>query len=398
MNPHQLQIARETRLDDTLYKKTVYDIVQREVTKQKRVKTDSYVQKETLKGINDSVFILDFEGNILEVNEVAYKTRGYTEEEMLSLNILDIMSSENKDLFDSRIEDLKRMGEITFETTHYCKDESVLDIEFKTKIISYDNQEFILSVGRDITERKRVEKEAKASEEKYRSIFNNANDTIFLLKECEDGRFNKIVEANKQAVEMYGYSKEELLKMSPDDFNATGYVETEETLNEFLKERRIRFERTHKTKDGEIIDVEISSQLFEIDGETVSHAMVQDITEKKKLEKERESVEKQLQLMKHSLDSSLSGITVSDLNDKIIYVNNSYLQLWGYENSEELLGKGAKQILPCTQTSTKVAQEAMSELLKSGRWVGDIQSEKQDGSPIWVRMNLNLVYDPNDKP
>ncbi|MCG3220597.1 MAG: MEDS domain-containing protein, partial [Candidatus Heimdallarchaeota archaeon] len=168
MNPHQLQIAGEDRVDDTLYKKTVYDIVQREINKQKRVKTDSYVQKETLKGINDSVFILDFEGNILEVNEVAYKTRGYTEEEILSLNILDIMSSENKDLFDSRIEELKEKREITFETTHYCKNGTLLDVEFKTKIISYDNQEFILSVGRDITERKRVEKEAKTNEEKYR--------------------------------------------------------------------------------------------------------------------------------------------------------------------------------------------------------------------------------------
>jgi len=398
IDPHQLQLTSEDRLDGTLYKKTVYEIVQREIDKQKRVKTDSYIQKETLKGINDSVFILDFKGKILEVNEAAYKTRGYTEEEMLSLNILDIMSSENKDLFDSRIEELKEKREITFETTHYCKNGSILDVEFKTKIISYVDQEFILSVGRDITERKNAEKVAKTSEEKYRSIFNNANNAIFLLKECEDGRFNKIVEANEQAVKMYGYSKEELFKMSPNDLNATGYEETEETLNKFLKERRIRFERTHKTKNGKVINVEVSSQLFELDGETVSHAMVQDITEKKKLEKERESAKKQLQLMKHSLDSSLSGIAVSDMNDKIIYVNNSYLQLWGYENSEELLGKGVEQILPYTHTSIEVAQEAMSELIKSGRWVGDIQSEKQDGSPIWVRMNLNLVYDPNDKP
>ena len=661
MNPHEPQMAQESRLEDALYKKTVYDIVQREVTKQKRVKKDSYIQEETLKSINDSVFILDFEGNILEVNEAAYKTRGYTEEEILSLNIIDIISLENKYLFNSRIEELKKKGEITFESIHYCKNGTLLDVEFKTKIITYDDQQYILSIGRDITERKRIEKEAKASEEKYRSIFNNANETIFLLKESEDGRFNKIVGANRQAVKMYGYSIEELLKMSPNDFNATGYyVETDETLTEFLKERRIRFERTHKTKKGKIIEVEISSQLFELDGETVSHAMIQDITdrkkaqkelkknkldlrervkelttihniskylvetdktieevlykiiefipagwqypdctaarilleeqqfvsgnfiesqwnqtakisledeiigeievcyteskpdldegpflqeernlieeiarqisvfitrtnvfnelkksenehrllfsemnegfvynkiicdaggkpinfefvkvnkkfeeltgfsaesvigkrvtevlpgiendpadwigkfgkvaiegtllkfeqfseplqrwisvsayspvkdyfviifddttEKRKLEKERETVEKQLQLLKYSLDSSLSGTAISDLNDKIIYVNDAFLQLWGYETSEELLGKGVELILQHTLTDIKITNKVKSEFLNLGSWIGDVRSKKLDGSPIWVKMNWNIVLDSNDEP
>ncbi len=51
------------------------------------------------------------------------------------------MTSENKDLFDSRIEELKTKGEITFETTHYCKYGSIMDVEFKTKIITYENQQ-----------------------------------------------------------------------------------------------------------------------------------------------------------------------------------------------------------------------------------------------------------------
>ena len=181
--------TKEDGLDSTRYKKTVYDIVQREITKQKRVKTDSYIQKETLKGINDSVFILDFDGNILEVNEAAYKTRGYTEEEMLSLNIFDIISSENKELFDSRIEEIKIKGEITFESTHICKNGKLLDVEFKTKIISYVDQQYILSVGRDITERKRVEKAARLGEGR-----------ILLVEDDEDVR-----EITKIVLENYGY-------------------------------------------------------------------------------------------------------------------------------------------------------------------------------------------------
>jgi len=85
---------------------------------------------------------------------------------MLNLNILDIMTSENRDLFDSRIEELKKEGEITYETTHNCKCGSVLDVEFKTKIISYDDQQYILSVGRDITERKNTEEKLRRLNEK----------------------------------------------------------------------------------------------------------------------------------------------------------------------------------------------------------------------------------------
>ncbi len=396
MDPQQLQLKLEDRLDDALYKKTVYEIVQGEVTKQKRVKTDYYFQKETLKGINDSVFILDFEGNILEVNEAAYTTRGYTEEEILSLNILDIMSSENKDLFDSRIEELKEKREITFETTHYCKNGTILDVEFKTKIISYDDQQYILSAGRDITERKIVEKEAKTSEEKYRSIFNNANDAIFLLEECEDGRFNKIVEANKQAVKMYGYSKEELFKMSPNDFNATGYVETEETLNEFLKERRIRFERTHKTKNGKIINVEISSQLFELDGETVSHAMVQDITDRKKAQRELKDSEEKFRMIFNSVNDAvyLFSIEGNLLPSNFIEINDVACKMLGHTKDEfrkmspiDLASKGNKQRI----------SEVLSKLTKAGNITFESTHITKEGKHIPVEISSHTFQYHNNQ-
>ena len=396
MDPHHLRLLREDKLSETLYKKTVYEIVQREITEQRIEKKTSYIQSETLKGINDSIFLLDFAGNILEVNEAAHKTRGYTEEEMLSLNILDIMTSENRDLYASRIEELGKKGEMTFETTHFCKYGTELDVEFKTKLISYDNQQFILSVGRDITERKNSEEELKNSETLYRSIFESIGTANIIVDDDQN-----IIQMNSKMVDLSGYTIEETVgKKKWTEL----ILKTE--LPKLLDYNRKRIEnptsapKSYETRIrdsfGEAKNVLISIEV--IPGTRRVFASLLDISEQKKLEKERESVEEQLQLIKHSLDSSLSGTAIVDLNRKIIYVNNAYLQLWGYETSEEVLGKSFEQILPYANTDISVAQKAETEFSKTGSWSGDIQSEKLDGSPLWVRMSLNRVLDSEGKP
>ena len=268
-----------------------------DITEKRKIEKELEKERETTKQYLDiaNVILLavDKNENVKLINKKGCELLGYESEDIIGKNwFYNFLPKRVHDKTKESFQELL-VGKIA-QFQH--RENFILTKDGEERLIAWDfsyikNEEgtidSILGSGRDITERKRIEKEAKASEEKYRSIFNNANETIFLLKESEDGRFNKIVGANRQAVKMYGYSIEELLKMSPNDFNATGYyVETDETLTEFLKERRIRFERTHKTKKGKIIDVEISSQLFELGGETVSHAMIQDITERKKAQKE----------------------------------------------------------------------------------------------------------------
>ncbi|MCG3224797.1 MAG: response regulator, partial [Candidatus Heimdallarchaeota archaeon] len=115
MNPHQLQLMREDRLDEKLYKKAIYKIVQREIIEQKRVKIDSYIQAEVRNSVNDSIFSLDYKGNILEVNEAIYKTRGYTEEEIIE----PVCHGEVRILLVEDDEDVREITKIMLENHGY---------------------------------------------------------------------------------------------------------------------------------------------------------------------------------------------------------------------------------------------------------------------------------------
>ncbi len=337
MDPHQLQLILEDRLDETLYKKTVYEIVQREIAEQKREKEVSHIQTETLKGINDSAFIIDFKGNILEVNEAAYKTRGYTEEEMLSLNILDIMTSVNRDLFDSRIEELKKKGEITFETTHNCKYGSVLDVEFKAKIISYDNQQSILSVGRDITERRIAKEEAKTSEEKFRTLFNEMKQAYALYEVIYDRKGDPedaiLVEVNSEYEKLTNKKREEIIGKKITEIYPNM---KKQEVNPIVILGRTMI--TGQTVISEYYNKDIGKWLLAKSFSPMrDHVAVlyEDITEKRKIEGE---LEKERKTMKQYLDIANIILTVIDTNENVILVNKKGCELLGYDK-EDIIGK-----------------------------------------------------------
>jgi len=107
----------------------------------------------------DSIFIHDLKGNMLEVNDVACERLGYCREEMLKLSVLDIDSPDTAHLAFKRIRKIKKYGEYTFEAVHRRKDGSVFPVEVNSRFIEYGNDTAVLSIVRDISERKKMEEE-----------------------------------------------------------------------------------------------------------------------------------------------------------------------------------------------------------------------------------------------
>ncbi len=111
--------------------------------------------------INDAVFIHDLEGNFLEVNEVACRRLGYSRDEFFEMSPREIDSPEYAPLVEERIKKLKEKGAVFFETEHVTKGGKKIPVELNSKVIDYEGQKAILSVARDITERKQAEKKIK---------------------------------------------------------------------------------------------------------------------------------------------------------------------------------------------------------------------------------------------
>ncbi len=130
----------------------------------------------------------------------------------------------------------------------------------------------------DITERQRAEKALKESEEKYRHLFETESDALFLV----DKETGTILEVNDAACSLYGYTREEMVRMKNVDVSA----EPERT-EEATKDLRIRIPiRFHKKKDGTLLPVDISAGLFTFRGRQVVLAAVRDITERRTAEEQ----------------------------------------------------------------------------------------------------------------
>ncbi|PKO00538.1 MAG: hypothetical protein CVU42_03060 [Chloroflexi bacterium HGW-Chloroflexi-4] len=126
------------------------------------------------------------------------------------------------------------------------------------------------------------EKLRKNLEEKYSTLFNQANDAILLVE--ENGR---ILEANAQAVQMYGYSEEELIKLSVSELRDDSVKHTVPLDMEQVKNGSANiFQTTHKKKNGELFQVGVSSRYLSIDGKGVFQSLIRDITKTKQAEEE----------------------------------------------------------------------------------------------------------------
>jgi len=123
----------------------------------------------------DEIFLADFDGKFLEVNEEALKKLGYTREELMQKNFRDIKTEKYVPIVDKNIAIILKNGHHVYETEHQAKDGTVIFLEMSDRVIDYMGRKAILSMARDITERKEIERKIAAAiietEERERKRF-----------------------------------------------------------------------------------------------------------------------------------------------------------------------------------------------------------------------------------
>lgn len=121
--------------------------------------------KELLENVDDAVYILDRDGNVLEANDAAYSQLGYTPEQFFGLNLSAIIPADDAQLIIRQLgqdsAELKNAQKLTIETSHLKTDGSPIAVEIHSRAISYRGRIVILNVARDITQRIEAEQEKK---------------------------------------------------------------------------------------------------------------------------------------------------------------------------------------------------------------------------------------------
>ncbi len=230
--------------------------------------------RQLFNGGYDAIYVVDPNQNcFIEANEVACSRLGYTHEEMMNLELSAINEPESFKDMPRVMKQLHDSGHALFERIHIAKDGRRIPVEISAHIMEFDGKPTILSVARDISERKQAEIE-------FKTILQTSADG-FWITSLENAR---LLEVNPAYCEMSGYSREELLQMKVTDLEANEHPEeTRQHVLNVIEGRETHFETRHRHKDGHLIDVEISAKYMQARGGCLV-VFIRDITERKRIE------------------------------------------------------------------------------------------------------------------
>jgi hypothetical protein len=264
------------------------------ITQQRKVEESLRETKEYLENLlkyaNTPIIVWDNEFKITQFNKAFERITGLTMDEVRgkSVDILLPLNSKEgslKLIKDATIGD--RWEDVEIDVQHINGE--VHTLLWNSAVIHSNDEKTILATiaqGHDITLRKKVKKYLEQSELKFRTIINSTSEAIFI----HDPETGDIIDCNKAAYEMYGYTEEEFRHLRISDFSAYDENYTQENAMEKIfiaKETgEARFDWKGRKKDNTKFFNEVSLKKTIIDNEEVIIAVVRDVDERMKLEEE----------------------------------------------------------------------------------------------------------------
>lgn len=152
------------RIIDLAGEKVILSIT-RDITERKRREKE---YKQLIDGMNETVFVIDFDGHFIDVNKTAVKVLGYTREELLNMTPTDIDPHHNRKMIEEIVNLLKQKKSHQFETQHQTNDGELIPVDISLSIVRYKGKDAILNISRDISDKKRAEKEREQLKDQLR--------------------------------------------------------------------------------------------------------------------------------------------------------------------------------------------------------------------------------------
>jgi PAS domain S-box-containing protein len=270
---------------------------------------------------------------------------------------------------------LRREGALAFDGRIHWFD------HFLTPLKNADNQvRSVLGISRDITERKKAEEALRRSEEKFRNVFDRANDAILLHTLTVEESPGRFIEVNRIACRMLGYERNELLTLGPPDIVPDAFHPLlREIIREAATKESFLFETRLLRKNGTTFPAESSGHLVTYEGKKIWISHIRDTTERKRAERSlKESEERYHQLVDISPDA-----VIIHREGKLIFANPAALNLIGALDSGEIIGKN---ILDFVQSDFRDTVRTTVEKDLTGEITPpmEIPMFRIDGTPVIV--------------
>lgn len=240
--------------------------------------------KKILNSSLDIICVLDKNGKFTRVSDACKTILGYEIREMVGKNFMDFVYEEDKvNTIEVNRNIKKGFSTTNFENRYYRRDGSLATLSWSSKW--EEDDERFYCIARDVSEKKAAEAALKASEERYKVLFNNHPYPMFIY----DIETNRIIEVNDAAVSAYGFLREEFLNMKMTDFLEDGEVNRFKLYYKDKEKHYIPHKEVwlHKRKNEEIFYAEVSSNFIQFQGIKAKLVLAIDRTEQINSEKER---------------------------------------------------------------------------------------------------------------
>ncbi|MFA5414530.1 MAG: PAS domain S-box protein [Methanoregula sp.] len=291
--------------------------------------------------------IADTEYRLTHVNRRLCRMLGYTQEELLNRNLIDLTHPDHAEKDLAKIQQLfaGKIGAYRTEKRYFKKDGSVFWGAVTVSPLADKHGNVVASIAliEDISKRKEMEDKLRESEERYRNVFDWANEAIMLHPLSTKEIPGKFVEVNTAACRMLGYSRDELLALGPTDILPVelrslteALIAAAETQDEFLFE--IRLQR----KDGTTFPAESNGRLFRFGGRRVWLSLIRDITGRKRAEEALRQSEARYRSL---AETSQDLIFVIGRDDTVEYVNSCAAHMV-HKSPQEIAGLPRSTMFP----------------------------------------------------
>lgn len=334
-----------------------------------------------LKTTADGFLVIDTEGIVTEVNDAYCAMSGFSLDDLIGKHIGQLDATESENDTNQRIEQIKQLGTLLFESFHHHANKGTFPVEISVSYVDVqDGNGSFVCFCRDLTDR-------KLQESKLRS-FGEMLDTapVGVLLHESDGT---LLYANQAACSMHGYdNRTAFLKKNLKDSLASEMRETFSHRIKMISEtNELRFESTHIHKDGRQFPVETVVKLIDWAGQQTYLAVNIDISERRRAQ---EAVASSNELLRYIIEHANSAIAVHDRELRYVYVSSNYLKQYNIKESE-IIGKHHYEVFPdLPQKWRDVHQKALQGKISSSE---RDSYPRGDGSFEWTRWSCLPWYE-----
>jgi PAS domain S-box-containing protein len=327
------------------------------------------------------------DGLYIEVNEGFCKITGYTPEDVIGKSSLELSIWKSPEDRNYLVQQLKNSGEVNnFEAPFVLKNGSTIIGLMSAKTINLNGEDCILTITRDITERKHAEEVLQESQDKYQSVVSNVKEVIFQTD--IEGHWTFL---NLAWEEITGFKYEESLGSVCDSFvhpedRQLGHELFNSLINKEKDFCRNEIRYLKKTGGFSWVEVYATLQLDNTGNAIGTTGTLMNITERKKAEEE-------IRKLSRGLEQSPAEIIITDTRGNIEYVNPSFTRVTGY-TAGEVIGKNTRILKSGNKTSEEY-KNLWETISDKREWRGEFQNRKKNGELFWESASISPIIDEN---